>query len=112
MKILGKIIASIIGLGLSDYFISGVVSDGRLETIILAGFVLGLLLYFIKPILNLITFPLRIITLNLFSLVIIGLLVYSTSYLLQNQFIFMNFMSLFWTTIIVWISEKFISLDI
>ncbi|WP_412732387.1 phage holin family protein [Minisyncoccus archaeiphilus] len=112
MKLLGKIIASIIGLGLSDYFISGVVSDGRLETVLLAGLILGVLLFFIKPILNIITLPLRILTFNIFSLIIIGSLIWLTTIILHNNIHITDFYSLALTTIIVWVSELLISLDI
>jgi putative membrane protein len=112
MNLLGKIIAGIIGIGLSDYFIQGVVSDGRLETILLIGLVLGLLLFFIKPILNLITLPLRVITLNLFSFIIIAFLIWLTTIIFQGKLSFTNTSSLLWTTLIVWISELLFASDI
>lgn len=112
MNLLGKIIASTIGIGLSDYFIQGVVSDGRLETILLIGLVLGLLLFFIKPILNLITLPLKIITLNLFSFFIVAFLIWLTTIIFQGKLVITDTPSLIWTTLIVWFSELLFASDI
>lgn len=110
MNLLGKIIASVIGLGLSDYFIQGV--DGRIETIFIAGIVLGVLLFFVKPILNLITFPLKIITFNLFSLVIIGFLIWLTTQIMGNGLVINGYLPLVLTTLIIWISELLFASDI
>ena len=68
---LSKIISGIVGTALSLYFIKEITYDNSINTIIIVGVVIGLLMMIIRPILNVITFPLRIITLNLFSFVII-----------------------------------------
>jgi len=114
MNLLGKILAGIAGIGLSAYFFkSEIVYDGQIGTIILVGLVLGLLLFFVKPILNLITFPLRIITLNIFSLVIIGFLVWLlTVFFPEERFDIINLYGIIKTTLIVWISELLFASDI
>lgn len=114
MNLLSKIIASIAGIGISAYFLKPeVVYDGQIETILLVGLILGLLLFFIKPILNLVTLPLRVITLNIFSLVIVGFLIWLiTIFFPEEKFQIINFYGLIKTTLIVWISELLFSFDI
>jgi putative membrane protein len=114
MNLLGKLIAGIAGIGLSVYFIKPeVVYDGQIGTILLVGSILGLLLFFVKPVLNLITFPLRVITLNIFSLVIIGFLIWLlTIFFPEEKFDIINFYGIIKTTLIVWISELLLASDI
>lgn len=114
MNLLGKIIAGIAGIGLSVYFFKPeVIYDGQIETILLVGTILGLLLFFVKPILSFITFPLRVITLNVFSLVIVGLLVWLLdTFLPAEKFQIINFYGLVKTTLIVWVSELLLASDL
>jgi uncharacterized membrane protein YvlD (DUF360 family) len=110
-----QIIAGILGLFLADKFINGVDFKGTLfllpknqaeihaffKTLAFAGACLGFLNAAIKPILNKIAFPLRIITLNLFSLVIAMAMVWLTD-IVFPELIINGLIPLFWTTIIVW----------
>ncbi|MFA7142276.1 MAG: phage holin family protein [Candidatus Paceibacterota bacterium] len=77
-NLITKIIVGIVSTGLAEYFISGVTTDGSFKTILLVGLIIGLLLFFIRPILKLMTLPIRIITLNLFTIVIIMALIFIT----------------------------------
>ncbi|MCK9393355.1 MAG: phage holin family protein [Candidatus Paceibacterota bacterium] len=114
MNLLGKIIAGIVGIALSVYFVKAeVFYDGQIETILLVGAILGLLLFFVKPILSFITFPLRVITLNIFSLVIVGLLVWLLDAIFpEEKFQIINFYGFIKTTLIVWISELLLASDL
>lgn len=78
-NLLSKIVVGVVSTGLADYFIDGVSTDQSLKTYILVGTVIGLLLFFVRPVLKLITLPLRIITLNLFTVVIIMGLIWLTN---------------------------------
>lgn len=82
-KLLFQIISAGLGLYLATLFVAGVTirvfTDSNFfgialtsnwHLLILFGIVLGLLNFFVKPILNVITLPLRIITFGLFSFVI------------------------------------------
>lgn len=96
-----KIIAGILGLWLAVQFISGVAFTGTWQTLLLAGFILGLINFFIKPILKLITLPLRILTLGLFGLVInMGMLWLVDIFFIE--LIIEGFFPLLWTTLIIW----------
>ena len=69
-SLLIKIIAGILGLWLAVRFVPDVEFTGTLQSLAIAGAALGIINALIKPLLRMITLPLRIITLGLFGLVI------------------------------------------
>lgn len=113
-KVLSQIIAGSLGIWLSLLFVPkikvsifpdsnffGVPITLQWQIILLLGIVLGLLNFFIKPIINIVTLPLRIITLGLFSIAI------NMGMLWILDFIFKEitvpwFWPLLWTTVIIW----------
>ena len=110
-----QIVAGISGLYLADRYIQGVEFTGPLifipksldelnsffSSLIFIGAFLGFLNFFIKPILNKIALPLRILTLNLFSLIIaMGMLWITDTVFPELEIV--GIISLFWTTLIVW----------
>jgi putative membrane protein len=60
-------IINAISLAVLDQIIPGVTIRGGLKTFVISGFILSLLLLIIKPILNIFSIPLNMITLGLFS---------------------------------------------
>jgi len=105
-RLLFQIIAGILGLWLAIKFVPGVEFRGPINTLLLAGLVLGLINFFIKPIINKITLPLRILTLGLFSLVINMIMVEIVD-ILFKELIIEGIVPLFWTSLIVWILSLF-----
>jgi len=97
-----KIIAGIAGIWLASEFVSGVMIIDSWQIFVWAGLILGLINYFIKPILNFIALPLRILTLGLFSLVINMGIIWVVDYFFDSITI-QELASLFWTTLIVWL---------
>ena len=71
------------------------------QILILVGTVFGLINFFIKPILKIITLPLRILTFGLFSLVINMLMVWTVD-ILFPELVISGIIPLFWTTVIIW----------
>lgn len=73
-KLLINLGAGILTIYLAALLIPGVVIEGNLgkilRTSLWAGFVLGIINYFFKPLIKLITFPLAILTFGLFWLII------------------------------------------
>jgi len=69
-KLLFHIVSGILGLFLAAKFIPGVEFMGSYKMLIIIGGVLGIINFFIKPILKAISLPIRILTLGIFSLVI------------------------------------------
>jgi len=110
-KILFHIISGIVGLYLSARFVPGVVFTGTIQTLILAGALLGLTNSFVRPILYAITLPLRILTLGLFTLALNMLLVWIVADILfPTELEIAGLLPLFWTTVIVSIFHIFFGL--
>jgi putative membrane protein len=108
-KILWQVAAGIIGLYLAVLFVPGIeiidqggFSQETAKILILAGSVLGLINFFLKPFVSLILFPLRLLTLGLFSLVINMAMLEIVDILFINLNI-VGLSGLFWTSLIVWI---------
>lgn len=95
------ILAAVAGLWLAIRFIEGVEFTGSPTLLLIAGAVLGILNATLKPLLNLLTFPVRILTLGLSSFLIGLLLVWATT-LFFPELVFSGFVPLFFTTLIVW----------
>ena len=113
-RVLSQIISAILGIWLAVLFVPGVIVSLfdnsnffgvpltlQWQIILLLGIALGLLNFFVKPIINAITLPLRIITLGLFSIAI------NMAMLWVLDFIFKEITTpwlwpLLWTTIIIW----------
>ena len=75
--------------------------DNIFKTLIFIGFFWGILNFFVKPVLNLVTLPLRIITLNLFGLIIAMGLVWVTD-IISPELTIIGVIPLFFTTLILW----------
>ena len=114
-KLLVHFIFGFLGLYLATLFIPGVEVQGSLgesiRVLILAGIVLGLVNFFLKPIINIITFPLRLITLGLFGLVINMAIVWIVD-ILFLQLIVDGLVPLFWTGLLIWILGALLSFPI
>jgi putative membrane protein len=101
-KLVIQILTGILGLWLATKFIEGVeLKTGDLKILVLAGLILGLINFFIKPILKIITLPLRILTFGLFGLIINMGIIWVVSKIFP-ALVFRGLLPLFLTTIIVW----------
>ena len=96
-----QIIAGILGLWLAIQFVSEVEFVGEIKYLLLAGLILGLLNFFLRPILNFITLPLRLLTFGLFSLIINMLIIWVVD-LIFSELTIPIIVPLFWTTLIIW----------
>lgn len=100
-KLVLQILGGVIGFWLASQFVKGVNAETA-KSIYFAGTILGFTNFFVKPLLNLITLPLRILTFGFFSLVInIGIV--WTIDILFPQLDIVGLYPLFWTTITVWL---------
>ena len=113
-RFLSQIISAIAGLWLASYFVPeiairayadssffGISLSDQWKMILLLGIILGLLNFFVRPILKAITLPLEIITLGLFSIVInMGLIWFLD--LMFDEFYAPWMWPLIYTTLIVW----------
>jgi len=97
-----KIASGILGLWLASQFVPGVsFTTDSWKILLFAGFILGLINFFIKPILKFITLPLRILTLGLFSLIINIAIIWLVD-IFFIELIITGIMPLFWTSLIIW----------
>lgn len=99
-KLLIQIATGILGLLLASHFVPGVEFLGPWKTLILAGFILGLINFFLKPFLKLITFPLRILSLGFFTLVINMGLIWLVD-IFFPELVIVGLIPLFWTSLII-----------
>ena len=76
-----RILGNSLALFVANYFVPGFVVSGSWKEYLLAGAFLGLLNLIVKPVLKLLTGPLIILTLGLFTLVINGLLLWTVDYI-------------------------------
>lgn len=109
-KLVGRILAGIVGIYLAVNSITGVylyqgsffgMNLALWQTYILVGSFLGLLNFFVKPILNVVTLPLRLLTVGLFGFLINVFLVWIVD-ILFAEFEVHGLIPLFLTTLIVW----------
>ena len=91
----------------ANELVEGVVFKGTVQELIIVGLILGLLNFFIKPILRLITLPLRFITLGFFGIVLDMFLIWitdvSADIFVPGALDIIGIRPLFWATIIMWI---------
>src|SRR3990167_1884540 len=111
-KLLFSIIAATAGLWLASLYVPevkvAVLSDSNFfgfsvnqnwEIILLLGIILGLLNFFIKPLLDILTLPLRIITLGFFGFLVNASLLWVVD-IMFKEFSAPWFWPLLWTTLI------------
>lgn len=83
MKALFKIVFSALSVFVAAYIIPGVVVDTVITALIVA-VVTGVLNFFVKPVLVILTLPINILTLGLFTLVINAGIIWFTAYLVSG----------------------------
>lgn len=104
-----QVIGGILSFWLAVKFVPGVEFVGEIKYLIMAGAFLGLINFFIKPILKIITLPLRVLTFGLFGLVINMGLIWFVN-IIFPELIIQGLVPLFWTTLIVWLVGYFLGL--
>ncbi len=89
-------------------FVQGFHINGGIKEFILAGVILGLLNLILKPVLKLISMPLIILTLGVFTLVLNALMLWAVDYVFDFVVIDTLY-ALVWATIIVTVVNTIIS---
>jgi len=109
LKLVVQIIGGIAGIFLAVRFIPDVEFIGEIKYLIMAGAFLGLINFFIKPIIDIITLPIRVLTLGVFGLIVnMGLIWFVT--LVFPELVIKGIFPLFLTTLTVWLISFFISI--
>lgn len=120
-KLLSQIIAATIGLWVATLIVPSVIVRAYPESnffgfpftaqwqiFLVLGIVLGILNYYLKPLLKTLALPLEIITLGLFTIVIDMAIIWFLD-LLFNELYVPLFLPLLYTTLIIWILNLIIS---
>ncbi len=103
-----QIVVGVLGFFIADYLIEEV-SYHSYEGLFTAGVLLGFVNYFVKPIVKIISLPVRIITLGLFTFFINIAIVWFVQEA-WSEISIIGFVALIQTTIILWILNLIIHL--
>ena len=106
-SLLLKIIGSTLGFWLAAELIPGVTLVGGGKALVLTGLALGLANFFLKPILAIVSFPLKILTFGLFGLVLNVLMVWLIDFLLP-ELTLSGLTALLGTTFFVWLANSLV----
>lgn len=108
MKFIIHWLVSTVALLVVAYLFKGVVIDSYLAALI-AALVLGIVNAIIRPIIMILTLPINILTLGLFTLIINALMLWMV-HLLVPGFYIISFTAAIWAAIIYWLINWFLSL--
>ncbi len=113
-RLLSQIIAAILGLWLAGAYVPGVIVrlypesnlfgvalTNQWQTFLVLGIILGLLNFFVRPILKILALPLKFLTLGLFSIVINMAMLWLLDIMFAELYIPWLW-PLLYTTIIIW----------
>ena len=103
-----RILGNSLALYVAYYFVPGFIISGGWKEYLLAGALLGLLNLVVKPVLKMISMPIIILTLGLFTLVINGLLLWTVDYIFDFVAI-KDITALLYAVLIVTIVNLFVS---
>ena len=104
-----RILGNSLALYTANYLVPGFIVNGSWKEYLLAGAFLGLLNLIVKPVLKMISMPIIILTLGLFTLVINGLLLWTVDYIFSFVSI-KDVATLLYAVIVVTIVNLFISI--
>lgn len=113
MRLILRIFINAVAIWVTSLVLSGLSFEGNFGSLILVGLIFGLVNALIRPIVKLLTLPINILTLGLFTLVINALMLMltaalSTSLNLTGNF-FENFLTAFLGAIIISIVSTVLS---
>lgn len=108
MRFLVQILTNALAILLAAYLIDGIIFTGDWTVLILAGLILGLINFFVKPTLKLISAPLILLSLGTFTIVI-NMILFALVDWLVPELVISGFWSLFWGVIIISLVNFFIS---
>ena len=103
-----RILGNSLALYVANYFVPGFVVSGSWKEYLLAGAFLGLLNLVVRPVLKMISTPIIILTLGLFTLVINGLLLWTVDYIFDFVSI-KDITALLYAVVIITIVNLFVS---
>lgn len=103
-----RILGNSLALYAATYLVPGFLINGGIKEYLLAGVLLGILNFFIKPVLKVVSMPLIILTLGLWTIVLNVLLLWAVDYVFDFVLV-QDLTALVWATIIIAIVNVFVS---
>ncbi len=100
MKFVAQILTNALAIFLADYLVPGFIFEGDILTLFITGLLLGLINFFIRPVLRLISTPLIVVTLGLFLIIINIILLWLLEYFVPELTI-VGFWAYFWGVLII-----------
>jgi len=100
MRFIIQILTNGLAIFLADYLVPGFIFEGDILTLAIAGLILGLINVFIRPILKLISTPLIVLSLGLFTLAINMALLWLLEYFVPELTI-AGFWTYLWGSLII-----------
>ncbi len=113
MHFLIRLLINTVALWIATRVISGITYTGEPMAFLLVALVFGALNAFVRPLLKLLTFPLLILTLGLFTLVLNGVMLWLTSAVsgaLKLGFHVAGFSAAFWGALVISVISIVLSL--
>ncbi|MEA2113509.1 MAG: phage holin family protein [Patescibacteria group bacterium] len=95
MKFIVQILVNALALFLADYLVPGFSFQGNILAFLIAGLVMGLINFFVRPVLRFISAPLIVLSLGLFLIVINIALLWFLEYLVP-ELVIVGFWAYFW----------------
>jgi len=108
VRFIVRILGNSLALYAAYWIVPGFVFSGGIKEYAMAGAVLGLLNMIVKPVIKFISFPVIILTLGLFTIVINALLLWLVDYIFDFVAI-SDIVNLVWATIVISIVNMIIS---
>ncbi|MGD0977107.1 MAG: phage holin family protein [Minisyncoccia bacterium] len=106
MRFLLRLLFTLLGLWLATKLLTGFVVVGGWESYLIVAVVLVVLNLLLRPILKLISFPIILLTLGLFSIVINAIILWLTSQI-TGMLLINNLLTLLWATLIISVLNMF-----
>lgn len=111
MRFVVQILTNGLAIFTADYLLEGIIFTGNILTLLIAGLILGLINFFIKPILKLISAPLIALSLGVFTIIINMGLLWLLDYLVLELTV-SGLLAYFWGTIIISAVNIFVGLTV
>ena len=99
-EFLQRWVISTVAVLLASFMVSGIHYERGVDLLV-ATFILGVLNMFVRPLLLLLSLPLLVVTLGLFTLFINAFLLYSVGMLLRPHFVVDSFGAAFWGGLVI-----------
>ena len=109
-RLIIRLVINAVALTAAAYFIDGIAIEDSLLGLLLVAAVFGVVNAFIKPIVKLLTCPINVLTLGLFTLVINALMLMLTGWLSGGRISVDGFWAAFWGAIIISIVSLLLSI--